>query len=80
MDHFNAEYSNACQNFYEVLKEKHVRGYGLMIFSTILYNETNMQGTEFGLSLSYDIIPAHGGEIKVISTEGKGSEFIVQLS
>jgi two-component system, NtrC family, sensor kinase len=32
-----------------------------------------------GLSLSYDIIKAHGGEIKVESKEGKGAEFIIQL-
>jgi len=29
--------------------------------------------------LSYDIIKAHGGEIKVITKEGEGSEFIIQL-
>ena len=27
----------------------------------------------------YDIIKAHGGEIKVETKEGEGSEFIVQL-
>ena len=32
-----------------------------------------------GLSLAYDIIKAHGGEIKVESKEGEGTEFIVQL-
>jgi len=32
-----------------------------------------------GLSLSYDIITAHGGEIKVESKEGDGSEFTIQL-
>jgi len=31
------------------------------------------------LSLSYDIIKAHGGEIKVESTEGEGTTFIIQL-
>jgi signal transduction histidine kinase len=31
------------------------------------------------LSLSYDIIKAHGGEIKVESKEGEGSEFIIKL-
>ena len=27
----------------------------------------------------YDIIKAHGGEIKVETEEGEGSEFIIQL-
>ena len=37
------------------------------------------QGTGLGLSLSYDIIKAHGGELKVETKEGEGSEFIIQL-
>jgi nitrogen fixation/metabolism regulation signal transduction histidine kinase len=37
------------------------------------------QGTRLGLSLSYDIIRAHGGEIKVETREGEGSVFVVQL-
>jgi len=37
------------------------------------------QGTGLGLSLAYDIVKAHGGEIKVEAKEGEGSEFIVQL-
>jgi light-regulated signal transduction histidine kinase (bacteriophytochrome) len=37
------------------------------------------QGTGLGLSLSYDIVKAHGGEIKVQTKEGGGSEFIVLL-
>jgi len=32
-----------------------------------------------GLSLSYDIVKAHGGEIKVESKEGEGSEFVIML-
>jgi signal transduction histidine kinase len=28
----------------------------------------------------YDIIKAHGGEIKVETKEGEGSEFIIELS
>jgi two-component system, NtrC family, sensor kinase len=32
-----------------------------------------------GLSLSYDIIKAHGGEIKVETKEGEGTEFIIEL-
>jgi signal transduction histidine kinase len=37
------------------------------------------QGTGLGLSLSYDIVKTHGGEIKVETPEGKGSEFIILL-
>ena len=33
--------------------------------------------TGLGLSLRYDIVKAHGGEIKVESKEGEGSEFII---
>ncbi len=36
-------------------------------------------GTGLGLSLSYDIVKAHGGEIKIESEEGMGSEFVVVL-
>ncbi len=36
-------------------------------------------GTGLGLSLSYDIIKAHGGKIKVETVEGEGSKFIIQL-
>jgi signal transduction histidine kinase len=32
-----------------------------------------------GLSLAYDIIKAHGGELKVQTKEGEGSEFIIYL-
>jgi signal transduction histidine kinase len=32
-----------------------------------------------GLSLSYDIIKAHGGEIKVETKDGEGAEFVIQL-
>jgi signal transduction histidine kinase len=32
-----------------------------------------------GLSLSYDIIKAHGGELKVETKEMEGSEFTIKL-
>jgi two-component system NtrC family sensor kinase len=35
--------------------------------------------TGLGLSLAYDIVKAHGGEIKVETKEGEGSDFIIQL-
>ncbi|MEO5892307.1 MAG: ATP-binding protein [Ferruginibacter sp.] len=37
------------------------------------------QGTGMELSLSYDIVKAHGGEIKVETKEGEGATFIIQL-
>ncbi len=37
------------------------------------------KGTGLGLSLSYDIVKAHGGELKVEKKEGEGSAFIIQL-
>ncbi|MEO8821815.1 MAG: ATP-binding protein [Ginsengibacter sp.] len=37
------------------------------------------QGTRLGLSLSYDIVKAHGGEINVAIKEGEGTTFIIQL-
>lgn len=37
------------------------------------------QGTGLGLSLAYDIIKAHGGELKVETRGGEGSEFIIRF-
>jgi signal transduction histidine kinase len=36
--------------------------------------------TGLGLSLAYDIVKAHGGEIKVETKEGEGAEFIVEMN
>ena len=49
------------------------------IFQPFFTTKPTGQGTGLGLSLSYDIIKAHGGEIKVKTKEGEGSEFILQL-
>ncbi len=37
------------------------------------------EGTGLGLSLSYDVIKAHGGYFSITSREGEGSEFIIHL-
>ncbi len=37
------------------------------------------QGTGLGLSLSYYIVKAHGGVLKVETKEGEGTAFIISL-
>jgi two-component system NtrC family sensor kinase len=49
------------------------------IFQPFFTTKPTGQGTGLGLSLSYDIIKAHGGEIRVETKEGEGSKFIIQL-
>ncbi len=49
------------------------------IFQPFFTTKPTGSGTGLGLSLSYDIISANGGEIKVETEEGKGTRFIIQL-
>ena len=49
------------------------------IFQPIFTTKPTGSGTGLGLSLSYDIVKAHGGDTKVQSKEGEGSLFIIQL-
>lgn len=49
------------------------------IFQPFFTTKPTGKGTGLGLSLAYDIIKAHGGELKVETKEGEGSEFIIQL-
>ncbi len=49
------------------------------IFQPFFTTKPTGQGTGLGLSLSYDIVKAHGGELKVETKEGKGTEFIISL-
>ncbi len=49
------------------------------IFQPFFTTKPPGEGTGLGLSLSYDTIKAHGGEIKVATEEGEGTEFVIQL-
>ncbi len=49
------------------------------IFQPFFTTKPTGQGTGLGLSLSYDIVKAHGGELKVETVEEEGSAFTIQL-
>ncbi len=49
------------------------------IFQPFFTTKAPGVGTGLGLSISYDIVKAHGGEIKVDSQQEMGSEFLVIL-
>jgi signal transduction histidine kinase len=49
------------------------------IFQPFFTTKPTGQGTGLGLSLSYDIIKAHDGELKVETKENEGTEFVIQL-
>ena len=49
------------------------------IFQPFFTTKPTGQGTGLGLSLSYDIVKAHGGELKVETKVGEGSKFIIVL-
>ncbi len=49
------------------------------IFQPFFTTKPTGEGTGLGLSLSYDIVKAHGGELTVNTVEGEGTEFIIQL-
>ena len=49
------------------------------IFQPFFTTKPTGQGTGLGLSLSYDIVKAHGGELKVETKEGEGAIFTIQL-
>jgi len=49
------------------------------IFQPFFTTKPTGQGTGLGLSLAFDIIKAHGGELKAETIQGEGSTFIIQL-
>ena len=50
------------------------------IFQPFFTTKPTGQGTGLGLSMSYDIIKAHGGELKVQTNNGEGAEFVIVLT
>lgn len=49
------------------------------IFQPFFTTKPTGSGTGLSLSLSYDIVKAHGGEIKINTKEGDGTTFIIPL-
>ena len=49
------------------------------IFQPFFTTKPTGQGTGLGLSLAYDIVKAHGGQINVENKEGDGAKFIIHF-
>ena len=49
------------------------------IFQPFFTTKPTGSGTALGLSLSYDIVKAHNGELTFNSTPGTGSEFVISI-
>jgi two-component system, NtrC family, sensor kinase len=51
----------------------------LKIFQPFFITKPTGQGTILGLSLSYDIVKAHVGDLKAETKENEGAVFTIQL-
>ncbi|MGC4035208.1 MAG: tetratricopeptide repeat-containing sensor histidine kinase [Chitinophagaceae bacterium] len=49
------------------------------IYQPFFTTKPTGEGTGLGLSLAYDIVKAHGGELKLSTKEGEGSSFLITL-
>ena len=49
------------------------------IFQPFFTTKPTGQGTGLGLSLSYDIVKAHGGELTIANEPGIGASFVIRL-
>ena len=47
------------------------------IFQPFFTTKPTGEGTGLGLSLAHEIVKAHGGELKVETKEGEGTNFII---
>ncbi|WP_290841563.1 ATP-binding protein [Flavobacterium sp.] len=56
----------------EAIKEK--------IFQPFFTTKPTGEGTGLGLSLAYDIVKAHGGELQVETIEGESTTFIISIA
>jgi signal transduction histidine kinase len=49
------------------------------IFQPFFTTKPTGEGTGLGLSLSYDIVKAHGGELSAETEEGEGTTFFIKF-
>ncbi|RPD99160.1 sensor histidine kinase, partial [Aureibaculum marinum] len=49
------------------------------IFQPFFTTKASGQGTGLGLSMSYDIVKSHGGDLNVESKEGEGTTFTISI-